>query len=133
MKSFRFYNICFVALIFLIFNTTKSLSQNTSNGFRASVRITNGQGICHVVLPDSVGWSSINLEIKDKIRDSVLFNREYVFDQTTGLPTGITWVRDGNDVYLGTGNIPSKLGYRGKVRLKDSSGQWGDPLQFIFQ
>jgi hypothetical protein len=93
---------------------------------------SNAVGMCHVTLQDSTNVQSIEVELTDLMNKEVLLIREYTFDQTTGLPTGITWHREGKKVQMGLGTLPKKLAWQGKVRVKDGSGQWGEAYTFLF-
>jgi hypothetical protein len=90
-------------------------------------------GTCFVALPDSTSWSYISVELSDRINETILFYHEYAFDQSNSLPAGISWVRQGLDVTLGIGTLPKKLGWVGKVKLKNNSGVWSPPMEFLFQ
>jgi hypothetical protein len=126
--------ITFVCLcIFILKSALPGIAQPTS----ARVSFTpsgpsNAVGMCHVTLHDSTGVQSIEVELTDLMKKEVLFTREFAFDQTSGLPTGITWYREGTKVQLGIGTLPKKLAWQGKVRLKDGSGQWGEAYTFLF-
>jgi hypothetical protein len=90
-------------------------------------------GVCAVTLPDSTGIDRIEVILRDRILDSAWFSHEFIFDQVSGLPAGLSWLRTGTLVTLGLGLLPRQPGWNGRVRLKDHSGNWSDPLEFIFQ
>jgi hypothetical protein len=85
-----------------------------------------------VQLTDSIGYSEVDVRLIDSIEDSTLYSRSFLFDQTTGLPTGNTWQRQGTNVQLGIGIIPERIAWLGKVRLKTTAGVWSDWYEFLF-
>lgn len=109
-----------------------------AQNFTAGVTLTPAPnhmsaGVCQVTLTDSANTSRIEVILRDRIADSAWFSHEFVFDQLTGLPAGLSYQRAGNFVTLGLGLLPKQPGWNGRVRVKDSSGHWSDPLEFIFQ
>lgn len=86
----------------------------------------------NIQLLDSTGYSEVDVRLIDSIEDSILYSRSFLFDQTTGLPTGITWQRQGTNVQLGIGTIPERIAWLGKVRVKTTAGVWSDWYEFLF-
>ncbi len=127
------WRIIYISLLVTV--SISTIAQPTDGSVTFTPTSTSGfvTGIFYVSLPDSTSWSAIEIHLKDQIEDSVLFSREYAFDQTTGLPAGISWERNGTDVYLGTGTLPVRLGWQGRARLKNNSNTWSEYLEFIFQ
>ena len=125
------YSLLTVLLFFLL--TLPSFSQPSS----ASVFFIDAgagfvQGNCEVLLEDSTGIQSVELILTDLMSKEVLFNQEYIFDQTSGLPSGTSWMREGTKVTLGLSTLPKKLAWQGAIRLKNNSGQWSSPFVFLF-
>ena len=94
--------------------------------------VDSSSGICQLILPSSDGWSAIEVVLRDLYNDQVIMTHEFEFDQTQGLPAGLSWVRNGNEVSLGLGSFPRKLAWKGKIRLKSTSNQWSEPFEFLF-
>jgi len=92
----------------------------------------NISAVFYVKLPDSTGFTDVDIKLIDSLDDVVLFERNFVFDQTSGLPSGITWQRNGTEVNLGIGSHIQKIAYMGKVRLKNTAGLWSDWYEFLF-
>ncbi len=85
-----------------------------------------------VNLPDSTGFTDVDIKLIDILEEVILFERNFVFDQTSGLPAGITWQRNGTEVNLSIGTHIQKIAYLGKVRLKNTAGNWSDWYEFLF-
>jgi hypothetical protein len=135
LKPFPIRLLCFFNLTFnLAIYSSSSFAQPVS----ASVNLepsTAGfvNGTCYLTLSDSTSCTFISVELTDRISDSTLFSREYAFDEVTGLPNGITWFRQGLNVTLGVGILPVKSGWTGKIRLKNTAGEWSSAIEFLFQ
>lgn len=89
-------------------------------------------GRFYITLPDSNGISEVDAQLIDSIDDSLLFNHSFLFDQSSGLPEGLSWQRNGVEVELGTGTLPVRMAWVGRVRLKNTSNQWSDWYEFLF-
>jgi hypothetical protein len=89
-------------------------------------------GNFQIELTDSTGFSEVEVKLVDAMKDSLLFERIYAFDQITGLPTNITWQRTGTKVQMGMGTFSKSLAWKGKVRVKNSGGIWGEWMEFLF-
>jgi hypothetical protein len=122
----------FFFLLFFIASTTTTAQPASARVSFTPDGPSNAVGMCHVTLHDSTGVQSIEVELTDLMKKEVLFTREFAFDQTSGLLTGITWHREGTKVQLGIGTLPKKLAWQGKVRLKDGLGQWSEAYTFLF-
>lgn len=97
----------------------------------ANLSISSNTGIFSLVIPDSTNISEIELIIGTKANLSDVFAHTYTFDQTSGLPSGLSFIRDGMITYLGIGTITVQNVYNSKVRLKNTSGMWGDWYEII--
>jgi hypothetical protein len=60
-----------------------------------------------------------------------LFLNEFVFDQNTGLPTGCSWLQQGNKVFITIGPIDLQPYCYGSVRIKESPNEWSEPYLFL--
>ena len=120
---------------FLIMMTTGILLGLTSTG-KAQTPLDatlseNGSGqLMYVLLPDS-SISEIDVELGSKQNLTDLFDGSFVFDQSSGLPTGLSYSRTGLQVYLGLGNFSMPSAYFARIRLKNTSGTWSDWYEFI--
>ena len=96
----------------------------------ATLTFSSGQGTFYLAIPDS-NISEIELSIGTKAGLTDVFSYTYSFDQTSGLPNGYTFTRNGLNTYLGLGAVTEQNVYNSKVRLKNTSGSWGDWYEII--
>ena len=89
-------------------------------------------GIFQLSLPDSTGFSEIEIQLTEALEDTIIFNGVYVFDQTSGLPSGWSWTREGTRVSIGMGLLPEGNAWQGKARVKPNGDGWGEWLVFLF-
>jgi len=89
-------------------------------------------GAFYLSLPDSTGFSEIEVQLNEMVEDTIIFNGVYIFDQTAGLPLGWSWERVGTRVSLGLGDLPDGTAWEAKTRVKTIAGIWGDWLVFLF-
>ncbi len=123
----------YTVMLILLFNINYTLAQPTDARVTFTVAPSGVvNGMFYVQLPDSAGYSNVDVQLIDTLEDSILFARNFVFDQTSGLPPGISWQRMGTELQLGIGTFPVRIAWLGKVRLKTSSGQWSDWYEFLF-
>ena len=90
----------------------------------------NGAPVFYVEVPDSNAVSQIELTLGSDATQTDIFNHTFDYDVTTGLPSGYSFSRNGNKVYLGLGTFPDPSVYYAKVRLKNNSGTWSDYYEF---
>ena len=117
-------------VLFLILFWCYILNANAQVPTDLALSVSSGTGQLFVALPDS-NISEIELQIGTKPGLSDVFSHTFTFDQTTGLPTGMTYSRNGLNTYLGLGAITPNTVYASKVRLKSTSGTWGDWYEII--
>ncbi len=117
-------------VLFLILFWCYILNANAQVPTDLALSVSSGTGQFFVALPDS-NMVEIELQIGTKPGLSDVFSHTFTFDQTTGLPTGMTYSRDGLNTYLGLGAITPNTVYASKVRLKNTSGTWGDWYEII--
>ncbi len=118
-------------LILIVLFTFLSLEGKAQTPLDANLSISSNTGIFSLVIPDSTNISEIELIIGTKANLSDVFAHTYTFDQTSGLPSGLSFNRDGMITYLGIGTITVQNVYNSKVRLKNTSGVWGDWYEII--
>jgi hypothetical protein len=118
-------------LVLMVFLTFLSLEGQAQTPLDANLSISNNTGIFSLVIPDSTNISEIELIIGTKANLSDVFAYTYTFDQNSGLPSGLAFNRVGMITYLGIGIITIQNVYNSKVRLKNTSGTWGDWYEII--
>jgi len=92
---------------------------------------TSGTVTVFVALPDSTTSTEIEVAIGSENNSGDLFSHTYAFDQATGLPSGLSYSREGTHLYLGAGAITLTDAYNVKIRLKDSGGNWSAYYDYI--
>ena len=121
-------------IVKLVFSLTLLLCLSVAGKAQTPLDATlseNGSGqLMYVLLPDS-SVSEIDVELGSKQGMTDLFDAAYVFDQTSGLPAGQSYSRNGLQVYLGLGNFTVPTAYFARIRLKNNSGSWSDWYEFI--
>ena len=89
-------------------------------------------GTCNLVISDTLDCDLVAVELSDATVDSVMFYREFQYDQTTGMPSGISWNRSENHIILGLGSLSNMLNWKARVSLKDAQGSWTTWEEFLF-
>jgi hypothetical protein len=130
-KLFLIERSAIVLLLMICFFETQSQIISARVLFTPTSNNLN-MGNFQIELTDSTGFSEVEVKLVDAMKDSLLFERIYAFDQITGLPTNITWQRSGTKVQMGMGTFPTSLAWKGKVRVKNSGGIWGEWMEFLF-
>ncbi|MBK8416660.1 MAG: hypothetical protein IPL22_20410 [Bacteroidetes bacterium] len=118
-------------LVLIVFLTFLSLEGKAQTPLDANLSISDNTGIFSIVIPDSTNISEIELQIGSSENPSEVFEHTFVYDQTTGLPTGLSYSRDGVNINLGLGTLVPLNIYHVKTRLKNGSGSWGDWYEFV--
>ena len=107
------------------------MSAKAQTPLDANLSISSNTGIFSLVIPDSTNISEIELQIGSNANPSEVFEHTFVYDQTSGLPTGLSYSRDGVNITLGLGTLAPLNIYHVKTRLKNGSGSWGDWYEFV--
>ncbi|MBK7971001.1 MAG: hypothetical protein IPK08_19905 [Bacteroidetes bacterium] len=89
----------------IVFFNLSFLGRKAQTPFDANLSISDNTGIFSIVIPDSTNISEIELQIGSSENPSEVFEHTLVYDQTTGLPTGLSYSRDGANINLGLGTL----------------------------
>ncbi len=127
----QFLIVQFLVLICCLTLSENSQAQTVAPPLDSYVSNTGGTVTVFVALPDSTTSSEIEVAIGSKNNNGDLFAYTYAFDQTSGLPSGLTYSREGTHLYLGAGAFTLPDAYNVKIRLKDGSGNWSDYYDYI--
>ncbi|MBK6641572.1 MAG: hypothetical protein IPG39_10180 [Bacteroidetes bacterium] len=118
--------------IILLFLLTLNINDGKAQiPLDANLTISSNTGIFSLVIPDSTNISEIELLIGSNENPTEVFEHTFIYDQTSGLPTGLTFARDGANIRLGLGTLPVLNIYHVKTRLKNGNGNWGDWYEFV--
>lgn len=123
---------------FLLFcSAQKSLAQTTSATDAyvvmddASAPGTLYAATYFVFLSDTVSASQIEIKLGTNSGLTDVMTYTYNYDVASGLPSGYTYSREGNKLTLVIGNYTERNTYFGSVRIKNTSGSWSSPFNFI--
>lgn len=119
--------VCF--LLFFSFQSGKA--QSVLPPKDSYISIENNEGIVGVIVNDSTTVSEIEVSLGSKGSYNDLFSNSYIFDQTTGLPSGLTYSREGFNIALGVGTLAFPPAFNVRVRIKDTNGNWSSYLEYI--
>jgi len=117
-----------VLILFLIFLSFEGKAQIPLD---ANLSINGNTGIFSIVIPDSANISEIELQIGSNENPTEVFEHIFIYDQTSGLPNGLSFSRSGVTINLGLGTITPLNIYHVKTRLKNGSGDWSDWYEFV--
>ena len=127
----KFSMVQFLLLMCCMFISEKTQAQSVAPPLDSYVTNTGGTITVFVSLPDSTTASEIEVAIGSENNSGDLFSHTYAFDQATGLPSGLSYSREGTHLYLGAGAITLTDAYNVKIRLKDSGGNWSAYYDYI--
>jgi len=96
----------------------------------SKISIVQNSGVVTIELPDTTNVSQIEITLLSTNND-LLFNNSFNFDVTVGLISGMSYSRDNFTVSIGIGQIVLPLVYQSRIRLKNSSGTWGNYYEYI--
>jgi hypothetical protein len=119
------------SLLLIQFLAIFSLEGKAQTPLDANLSTSNNTGIFSLVIPDSTNISEIELQIGSNGNPSEVFEHTFVYDQTSGLSTGLSFSRSGVNINLGLGTLTTLNIYHVKTRLKNGSGTWGDWYEFV--
>ncbi len=106
-------------------------AQSVSPPRDSYISIDNSIGTVMVSLEDSTNVSEIEVNLGSKNSFNDLFSHSYTFDNSTGLPSGLTYTRQNLNIFLGVGTLNFPTALNVKVRIKDNSGNWSSYLEYI--
>jgi hypothetical protein len=117
-----------ILTIVLIILATSSKAQSPLDG---AVSFIGNEGYFKVVVPDTNNVNEIEIMIGTDNDPSEMFSHTFTYDQNSGLPSGVSYARSGNEISIGMGTVTLLNAYYAKVRLKNTSNSWSDWYEFI--
>ena len=130
-SGFLQFSIIQFLLLICCMNVNYCQAQTVAPPLDSYVKNDGATVTVFVTLPDSSTTTEIEVALGSKNNVGDLFSHTYTFDQTSGLPTGLTYSRQGIDVYLGAGSIVLTDAFNVKIRLKNSSGNWSSYYDYV--
>ncbi|MBK7967701.1 MAG: hypothetical protein IPK08_01600 [Bacteroidetes bacterium] len=106
-----------------------SLNANAQSPTDVTLSVNAGTGLLYVALPDS-NISDIEIAIGTKPGLTDVFSHTFTFDQTTGLPAGMTFTRNGLNSYLGLEQL-QQIRCILQGQTQNTTGTWGDWYEII--
>ena len=97
----------------------------------AAVSFSGNEGYFKVVVADTNDVNEIEMLVGPDDNASEMFSHIFTYDQTSGLPSGMSYTRTGNEINVGMGTVTLLNAYHAKVRLKNGSNSWSDWYEFI--
>ena len=120
------YKILLTILFMSIFTYSKAQAP-----LDATVSFSGNEGFFKVVIPDTNDVNEIEILVGTDDNASEMFSHVFTYDQVSGLPSGMTYSRTGNEINVGMGAVTLLNAYHVKVRLKNGSNSWSDWYEFI--
>ncbi|HMT28519.1 MAG TPA: hypothetical protein PKD91_04495 [Bacteroidia bacterium] len=116
---------------FLILFCCCTFYSNAQAPLDAAVSFSGNQGYFKVMVPDTNDVSEIEMLVGTDDNASEMFSHIFTYDQVSGLPSGLSYSRTGNEINVGMGTVTLLNAYNAKVRLKNGSNSWSDWYEFI--
>ena len=126
------FKLATITITILLCCTYKNVNAQTpAPPLDSYVSFSGGQGSVFLILPDTASCSEIEVNLGSKTETGDLFTHAYVYDQESGLPSGLTYSRTGSDVTVGIGAVTVPPAYNVKIRLKNMTGNWSGWYEYI--
>ncbi|MEQ9064070.1 MAG: hypothetical protein RIE58_07825 [Vicingaceae bacterium] len=106
----------------LSYNVTATPSQNPVNNFDTVYSFH-----CFLTIPDTSNVSYILVKMGTNLGWSNVVDHDFEYDVDAGLPSGLDYVRSGNEITLSLGNRTMDS-YFLQVSLKDTSNNVSSPI-----
>jgi hypothetical protein len=79
--------------------------------------------VCKVEIPDTINLARIYVNVGTAENTADIINNVFEYDVEEGLPVGLSYHREGNNVYLGLLQTTQADTYYYKLWLEDNTGQ----------
>ncbi|MBP6511984.1 MAG: hypothetical protein KA347_04890 [Bacteroidia bacterium] len=120
-------------LLFILFSGLPLKAQSNFDAYVITSSPVNDvvEGTMFITLTDTNQIDLIEVKVGSREGQADLANQQFTFDQTSGLPAGMSWQRSGYRITLSLGSFAYSDVQFGYVRLKNSSGVWSDTFAFV--
>lgn len=123
---------CLVLLLFILTGNSLQAQSNFDAYVTTSTPVNDVvEGTMFITLTDTNQIDLIEVKVGSKEGQADLANQQFTYDQTSGLPAGMSWHRTGYRITLSLGSFAYSDLQFGYVRLKNSSGVWGKIFAFV--
>jgi len=131
-RLFLSFNIKICILLLIIFGNLNPIkAQSVIPPTDCSLTKDSLDYYVEIGIPDTLLVSQIELGIGTAFNSNDVLSYIFEFDQSTGLPSGYSYLRNGTMVNLGIGEMDfSPLVYV-QVRIKSLGNIWSDWYQFV--
>ncbi|MBL0339758.1 MAG: hypothetical protein IPP71_01880 [Bacteroidetes bacterium] len=116
---------------FLILFCCSTFYSKAQTPLDAAVSFSGNEGYFKVVVADTNDVNEIEMLVGTDENASEMFSHIFTYDQTSGLPSGMSYSRTGNEINVGMGTVTLLNAYQAKVRLKNGSNNWSNWYEFI--
>lgn len=132
-RYFNFRNITFPLLLLIFsFQSIHCVAQVENASLQLNPNSDTTAACTYVVeLTDTMDVAVIEVALGTSGDYTDMFLYQFFFDQFTGLPAGMGYLRQGDQVEMQVGNIVLQEIYYGRVRIKNSAGQWSNAYLFM--
>ncbi|MBK7967009.1 MAG: hypothetical protein IPK10_18220 [Bacteroidetes bacterium] len=117
-------------LLFILFSGIPLKAQSNFDAFVTTSAPINDvvEGTMFITLTDTNQIDLVEVKVGSKEGQADLANQQFTYDQTSGLPAGMSWQRLGYRVTISLGSFAYSDLQFGYVRLKNNSGVEGTYL-----
>ncbi|MBK7682381.1 MAG: hypothetical protein KA347_08035 [Bacteroidia bacterium] len=123
---------CLVLLLFILTGNPLQAQSNFDAYVTTSAPVNDVvTGTMFITLTDTNQIDLVEVKVGSKEGHADLANHQFTYDQTSGLPAGMTWQRTGYRITISIGSFAYSDLQFGYVRLKNSSGVWSDTFAFV--
>jgi hypothetical protein len=123
---------CFFLLLFILTGIPLQAQSNFEAYVITSAPVNDMvEGTMFITLADTNQIDLIEVKVGSKEGQANLTNHQFTYDQTSGLPAGMSWQRTGYRITLSLGSFAYSDLQFGYVRLKNNSGVWSDTFAFV--
>ena len=120
----------FIFFFYIIFSSCSHAQVNDATLMLNTISSSQVQCSVQIEVSDT-NLTAIEIGLGSEKNLTDLLLQEFEFDETNGLPSGMSYSRQGNIISIGVGSLDAQNYYFGKVRVKNSSLIWSDYYEFL--
>ncbi|HEX5002410.1 MAG TPA: hypothetical protein VFW78_07925 [Bacteroidia bacterium] len=125
----RFY---WVLAVIILLSVKETSAQTVQKPTDATVSF-DSLSTCtfYVQVPDTNAVAMLEIGLGTAPGMTDLLAQTFVYDNSSGLPSGMNWNRTGDKVYLTLGTLTPPAAFFARVRIKNHFGNWSGYYQFL--